>query len=97
MFAVLVLISTTCFAQSVVKEGKTFKVVNTKSASKATKTEFTWKDSKDNIYPIFMSKSGACYIIKISKKTDKEYKQYLSKEISSQIAKEYGIEYKPKK
>ena len=42
-----------------------------------------------------MSKSGSCYIKKVSKKTGKEYKQYLAAEISADICNQLGIEYKP--
>lgn len=85
------------YAQSVVKEGKTFTVVSSsRKSSEPTKTEYTWKDSKGIEYPIYISKSGACFIIRISKKTGKEYKYYLPKEVSIQISSELGIEYKPK-
>lgn len=53
------------------------------------------EDTNSNIYPIFMSKSGSCYIKKVSKKTGNEYKQYLAAEISADICKQLGIEYKP--
>lgn len=84
------------YAQSVVKEGKTFTVVSSSNKSDPTKTEYTWKDSKGVEYPIYIGKSGACFVIKVSKKTGKEYRQYLPKEVSAQIASELGIEYKPK-
>lgn len=83
-------------AQSVVKEGKTFTVVTSSKKSEPTKTEYTWKDSKGVEYPIYISKSGSCFVIKVSKRTGKEYRQYLPKEVSAQIASELGIEYKPK-
>jgi hypothetical protein len=100
---ILAIIMMCCFvgisnAQSVVREGNTFTSI--KSSTKDTvenKTQFTWKDSKGKLYPIYVSKSGSCYIKRISKKTNKEYKQYLGKEISAQICKELGIKYTPKK
>ena len=58
-------------------------------------TPYTWKDSKGNEYPIYISASGSCYVIKTSKKTGKEYKNYLSKEVSAEICKE--LNYKSKK
>lgn len=60
-------------------------------------TGATWKDSKGNKYPIYISKSGSCYIIRISNKTGKEYKYYLGPEISQDICKQLGKEYKGKK
>ena len=85
------------YAQSVERNGKTFtQVAASNKSSEPTKTEYTWKDSKGVEYPIYIGKSGACFVIKVSKKTGKEYKQYLPKDVSAQIAKELGIEYKPK-
>ena len=85
------------YAQSVERSGKTFtQVATSRKSAEPTKTEYTWKDSKGVEYPIYIGKSGACFVIKVSKKTGKEYKQYLPKDVSAQIAKELGIEYKPK-
>lgn len=83
------------YAQSVKREGTTF-VVSSSRKSEPIKTKFTWKIG-DVEYPIYISSTGSCYIIKVSKKTGKEYKQYLPKEVCAEIAKEMGIEYKPKK
>ena len=74
-------------AQSVVREGNTFTQVSNKgekSGGKETKTEYTYKDSKGNIYPVFLSSTGKAFIKKVSKKTNKEYKQYVP-EIGKQI------------
>lgn len=73
-------------AQSVVREGKTFtQVINKeKSAGKETKTEYVYKDSKGNCYPVYLSASGKAFIKRVSKKTGKEYKQYVP-EIGKQI------------
>lgn len=73
-------------AQSVVREGKTFtQVINKeKSAGKETKTEYVYKDSKGNCYPVFLSSTGKAFIKRVSKKTGKEYKQYVP-EIGKQI------------
>ena len=48
-------------------------------------------------YPIIMGKTGSCYIIRTSKKTGKEYRQYLGEEISRDICTKMGREYKAKK
>ena len=72
-------------AQSVVKSGNTFtQVSNGKPKGKEVKTQYTFKDSKGDIYPVYLSASGKAYIIRVSKKTRKEYKQYVP-EIGKQI------------
>ena len=79
-------------AQSVNRQGNTFtQVTNKKSASKETKTQYTYKDSKGVVYPIYLSSTGKAFIKKVSKKTGKEYKQYLpeiGKHINPQAYKE---------
>lgn len=64
-------------AQDYKQEGTTFiQTTNKSNNNKATKTEYTWE--KDGIkYPIYISSRGKAYIIRTSKKTGKEYKQYL--------------------
>lgn len=80
----------------IIKEGKTYsQVVKSKTPDKDS--GFTYKDNKGTIYPIMISKSGACYILKISKKSGNVYKKYLNKEIAMEICKELGVEYKNKK
>lgn len=83
-------------AQNITREGKQF--VQTQKAKTSTEKEtgFTYKDSKGNVYPIYMGSTGSCYIKKVSQKSGKEYKQYLGAEVSAQICKELGVEYKPK-
>jgi len=74
-------------AQSVVKSGNTFTQVSNKggkSSSKETKTQYTFKDSKGNTYPVYLSSTGKAFIKRVSKKTGKEYKQYMP-EIGKQI------------
>ena len=75
-------------AQSVVKSGNIFTQVSNnkggKSSGKETKTQYTFKDSKGNVYPVYLSASGKAFIKKVSKKTGKEYKQYVP-EIGKQI------------
>ena len=56
-----------------------------------------WKDSKGNEYPVYMSSTGSCFVIKTSAKTGKEYRNYLGPEISEQMCKELNVEYKGKK
>ena len=74
-------------AQDYKQEGTTFVQTTSKSnSSKATKTEYTWE--KDGVkYPIYISSKGKAYIIKTSKKTGKEYKQYLPDTVAETIKK----------
>lgn len=83
---------TMCNAQSFVKKGNNFENV----ASTATKTKFTWTDTKGNTYPIYVTKTGRCFVNKISSKTNKEYKYYLKEDLSRAICKELGIMYQEK-
>lgn len=83
---VLIALMATISQAEVVRNGDTFKVEQT--AKQDTKTKFTWEDKDGNKYPIFITKKGACYIFKVSKKTGKEYKYYLPKDIQEQIQKE---------
>ena len=82
----------------VTRNGNTFTVAKVKQVNKsATKTKFTWQDSKGNLYPIYVSQSGATYVLRTSKKSGKEYKSYLGEEISKAVCKELGIEFSLKK
>lgn len=72
------------------RESNTFVVEQT--ITEDIQTPYFYKDRKGNKYPIYISKRGACYIIKISKKTGKEYKHYLPKEIQNQIKQELDIQ-----
>lgn len=91
---VLCLFSVCAFSQDYKRDGKVFTKAQTeKVATPDVESGFTWED-KGVSYPIYVSKTGSCYIKKVSKKTGKEYKQYLGKEISAEICKELGIEYK---
>lgn len=84
-------------AQGVVRKGNTFEQVSKKeNASTAQKTPFTYKDSKGKVYPIFITKNGRCFVMKVSSKTNKEYKMYMKEEISREICKEMKITYKEK-
>lgn len=99
LFIVMMMIMSISYTHAeIIKEGKTYsQVTNTKSKTPGKDSGFTYKDNKGNIYPIMISKSGSCYILRVSKKSGKTYKQYLGKEISQEICKELGVEYKNKK
>lgn len=86
-------------AQNVVREGKTFKSVSSRSSKKDTLlTSYRFEDSKGNMYPIIINKaSGRCYIWKRSGKTGNMYKMYMKTDVSKQIAKELNIPFKDSK
>lgn len=85
-------------AQSVVKNGNTFKSVSSRVTKDTLVTKFEWEDSKGNKYPIIVNNgSGACYVWRKSAKTGKMYKSYLGAEVSQAVCKEFGITYIPKK
>ena len=101
LFALLLLVlamGLAANAQTYTRSGNTF-ISSTGERVKAepVKTKFTWKDSKGREYPVYISKTGSCFIIKVSAKTGKEYRNYLGPEISQQICKELNVEYKGKK
>jgi hypothetical protein len=98
LIAILVIASVSAsYAQNYTKSGKTYKSEKTVSQSSERETGFTWEDSKGIQYPIYMGPSGSCYIKRVSKKTGNEYKQYLGTEISADICKQLGVEYKSTK
>lgn len=95
--AVMMLMSITCASQ-VIRNGKTFTKVSNVTKSDTLVTDFKWEDTKGNEYPIIINtKSGACWVGKISKKTGKYYRNYLPQEVAVEVSKELNIEYKPKK
>ena len=79
------------------KEGNVFRVEKTEKSSTPEDTGFLWEDSKGNQYTIYIGPSGACYVNRVSQKTGKQYKYYLGEEISREICKSLGREYKPSK
>lgn len=59
-----------------------------------TKTPYTKKTSKGEIYPIYINKeTGRCYLKRTSKTTGQEYNQPLSEEDSKEVCKKLGIPY----
>ena len=85
-------------AQTYTRSGNTF--ISSKGErvkAEPVKTKFTWKDSKGNEYPVYISSKGSCFVIKGKDKNGKYKKTYLGPEISQQICKELGIEYKGKR
>lgn len=98
VLTIMLCISLDAQAQSFTRKGNSFEQITAKTeASKATKTDFTWVDLKGNIYPIYITATGRCFVNKVSSKTGKEYKQYLPEEVSRTVCKELNITYQEKK
>ena len=86
-------LSTTTLAQTTWK-GNTI-IEATTTTTKAEKTPFTYQTKDGKTYPIYISAKGSCYINRTSK-AGKQYKQYLGKEISTEICKKLNRQYKGK-
>lgn len=86
----------TADAQTYKQEENTFSSVKTTKTVTSDKTPYTWKDSKGKEYPIYISSTGSCFVIKTSAKTGKEYRQYLGPEISEEICKQLSRKYTAK-
>lgn len=92
------LITITTNAQSNVEfQGNTIVTKSTRAKGEAKKTTFVWQDRKGKEYPVYMSSTGSCFVIRISSNTGKEYRSYLGPEVSQQICKKLNIEYKGKR
>lgn len=82
--------SLSTFAQSKVeRHGKVFVEVcdsSKKQRGEVKKTEYVYTDKKGNTYPVYISSTGKAFIVKASKKTGKEYRQYLP-EVTKQLKK----------
>lgn len=77
----------TAKAQTVKREGKTFIAGSSRASSDDIATTYIWKDKSGKEYPIFLHKytkgdkagQWTAYVIKVSAKTNKEYKYYIPK------------------
>lgn len=69
----------------VVREGTNFRVEQVKEQGADFPTYYTYTDKSGKVYTIYRSKNKSYYIKKVSKKTGKEYKQYLPKEIQEEL------------
>lgn len=88
IFIISLMFCVNAFSQNYIKDGKTFTEIENVKALTTIKTDYLWKDKSGKVYPIYLTKNNTCYIIRISKKSGKEYKQYLPKEIASRISTE---------
>ena len=98
VFSGILLLTTPAFSQDFKRDGKEYSSVKSeRTATSDEKSGFTYRDSKGEVHDIYISKSGSCYIYRVSAKTGKKYKAYLGKEISADICKQLGREYTPSK
>ena len=74
----------------VVKEGNVY--VQKTTTVKEKETGVYYQDKDGIRYIIYVSPKGSLYIKKISKKTSREYKYYLPKEVQEAIRKELIIQ-----
>lgn len=80
------------YAQSIQRTGNTFITTNPSPKGNVEKTKYQWQDSAGKKYDIYISKkSGACFVMRISKKSGKEYRYDMPDEITLQICKEMGV------
>ena len=81
--------SLTDFTSESTKDNSVFHDVSSEDRQNQgyTKTDFTWKDSKGDEYPVYIAHTGSCFVIKTSK-SGEEYRAYLGEEASEQINKE---------
>ena len=93
----LMMLPSSVAAQDYTRSGNTFTIVSKKKTTKSEpiKTKFT-VEKGGKTYPVYIGKTGSCFIRKTSAKSGKEYPDYLGEEISRTICKELGVEYKGK-
>lgn len=83
LLALMCCIDAAC--QNVERQGNTFVQKKSKKETGAfTKTSYVYIDARGNSYPVYLSSLGKAYIVRVSKRTGKEYKQYVP-EIGKQI------------
>lgn len=84
-------------AQGVVRSGNVFKSERKATVKDTLISQYKYEDRNGNIYPIIVNKkSGACWVCKVSK-NGKFYRQYMSKDVKSQICAELNIKQNEQK
>lgn len=103
LFIAIALLLGMCSAgaqESYTREGNTYTAVITNrgrdARANAEQTACTWQDTKGRTYPIWIARTGSCFVIRVSKKTGSEYRQYLGPELSRDICKRMGRTYTPR-
>lgn len=86
--------------QNYTRAGNTFAAQKSAGAGTCAqapeKTKYMYTDTDGKTYPVYIGKTGACYILRVSGRTGKEYRKYLGAEISAEICRELKREYKPR-
>lgn len=79
LIVVLAMMVGITYAQGVVtRQGNVFvEQKDTTFVNNGTLTQYTYKAKDGKEYPIYLSKNGKAYIVRVSKKSGKQYKQYL--------------------
>lgn len=85
LFAILLVV----LSVSLTVGAENFKAPTRQSVEYTDTTTAHTYEIKDIKYPVFKTKSGAFYIWKTSKKTGKQYKYYLPKEIQEKMGRKY--------
>lgn len=96
LVAIFCMAFSACSQAQVKREGNTFSIERTTSQQSldTVRTVFSYKDSKGNVYPIYLNKkTGSVFIFRTSQKTGKIYKQYLPAEIKENVHTYYGVKY----
>ena len=88
LVALTLMVGAPIFAQDVKREGNTFVQVQSEKVSlkNDTKTQYIYKDKNGKEYPIYLTKNGKAFIIRVSKKSGKEYRDYLP-QVTEQLKK----------
>ena len=68
----------------------------TRNKVEPIKTEYKYKDRKGVEHDVYISSRGRCFYY-VTNKNGEQDKRYLPKELSKEIAKKVGIEYKTQK
>lgn len=92
LFVIIAAVASASAQEKYQRDGNNFVATQTVHQSTDIQTVYTYT-VKDIVYPIWITKNGRCYIVRISKNGN-QYKQYLEKDICLQICREMNIEYK---
>ncbi len=85
VISLFVMLAIPMIAQDYTKQSEKVYVAKQKSSkSEPILTDYSWIDSDGKTYPIYLTEKS-CFIKKISKKSGKEYRKYLSKELHKEI------------
>ena len=97
VLGILSLVGIKLYAQSYKKEVNNFiQQPRTGSKQQPKETPFTFVDNKGKQYVIYITSTGACFVLKTSRNTGKDYRYYLDTDICKEVSKAMSIEYKPK-